>query len=90
MQFLRGPAGTLYGRNATGGAILINTIDPGNDWQGQVEATYARFNDYRGRAFVAGPLSETIGISLAGTAGSGFSVLATAMASLSPRAIRSR
>jgi iron complex outermembrane receptor protein len=67
IQILKGPQGTLYGRNATGGALIINTIDPGKEWQGQVEATYGRFNDRRAKAFVAGPLSDKIGVSLAGT-----------------------
>ncbi len=67
IQVLKGPQGALYGRNATGGAILIDTIDPGKEMQGNVEATYGRFNDRRARAYVAGPLSDTVGFSLAGT-----------------------
>ncbi len=67
IQVLKGPQSTLYGRNATGGAILIDTIDPGSEWKGMAEATYGRFNDRRARGFAAGPLSDTVGFSVAGT-----------------------
>ena len=67
IQVLKGPQSTLFGRNATGGAILIDTLDPSKTWKGDVETTYARFNDYRFRGYVAGPLSDKVGVSLSGT-----------------------
>ena len=67
IQVLKGPQGALYGRNATGGAILLDTIDPTGEMKGNLEATYGRFDDRRARGYVAGPLSEKIGFSVAGT-----------------------
>jgi iron complex outermembrane recepter protein len=67
IQILKGPQGALYGRNATGGALLLDTVDPGDIWTGNLEATYGRFDDRRARGFVAGPITEGIGISVAGT-----------------------
>jgi iron complex outermembrane receptor protein len=47
VQVLKGPQGTLFGRNTTGGAILLNTNDPNFDGlSGLVSASYGRF-DYR-------------------------------------------
>jgi iron complex outermembrane receptor protein len=57
---LKGPQGTLVGRNTTGGAILYNSRDPGPDFGGYVQATVG---DY-GRAGLQGavnlPLADTL------------------------------
>ncbi|CAN7272281.1 TonB-dependent receptor [Phenylobacterium sp. LjRoot225] len=66
IEILKGPQGTLYGRNATGGAILINTLAPSKDYSGRIEGTYARFNDRRVSGYISGPISDRLRFSLAG------------------------
>ncbi len=50
VEILKGPQGTLFGRNTIGGAISVVTRDPGNVLAGQAEITYGRYNrvDIRG------------------------------------------
>lgn len=45
VQVLKGPQGTLFGRNTTGGAILIQTAEPSENTGGQFKLSYGRFND---------------------------------------------
>lgn len=66
VEVLKGPQGTLYGRNATGGAVLLNTLDPTSQLHAKAEVGYGRFNDFRANGYISGPLDEKVSVSLAG------------------------
>jgi iron complex outermembrane receptor protein len=44
VQVLKGPQGTLFGRNATGGAVLYTSTKPGNELSGYVEGSYGNYS----------------------------------------------
>ena len=58
-QVLRGPQGTLFGRNTTGGALLLQTNDPNpSEFSGLVSGTYGRFDERIGTAVLNIPIVE--------------------------------
>ena len=66
VQVLKGPQGTLYGRNATGGALLINTADPKGELEGSVAGEYGRFDQYRVQAMINVPITDTLAARVVG------------------------
>ena len=60
IQILRGPQGTLYGRNSTAGAVLIATRRPTNDLEGQAQASIDTIGNQRLEAAVGGPIVSDV------------------------------
>lgn len=66
VEILKGPQGALYGRNAAAGAVVIQTIKPGDSFAGGAKVSYANENTWEATAHVAGPLAEGAGFVLSG------------------------
>ena len=59
-QILRGPQGTLFGRNATGGAVEITADKPTPDFEGGVSLTSGSYGQFSSDGFISGPLSGSV------------------------------
>jgi iron complex outermembrane receptor protein len=68
VEVLKGPQGTLYGRNSTGGAVNIITRRPGDDFGSDVSIEFGNDNRRRFEASLDAPLGEDWAVRLAGTA----------------------
>lgn len=66
VQVLRGPQGTLFGRNTTGGAVLLTTQRPSDEFGGNISLSYADFGTTVTQGAVNLPVSDGFSIRLAG------------------------
>jgi iron complex outermembrane receptor protein len=66
VEVLRGPQGTLYGRNATGGSINLITAKPTSDFSGYGRLTYGNYNAIIAETAISGPITENILFRIAG------------------------
>ena len=64
VQVLKGPQGTLFGRNTTGGAVLIVPQKPTDSLEGYVEASIGDYDMRRGQAVINIPLADTFKVRL--------------------------
>ena len=60
IEVLKGPQGALYGRSAAGGAVIMSTRRPSDEFEGKVKVSAAENATYTGLATIAGPLGENV------------------------------
>ncbi len=71
IQVLKGPQGTLFGRNTTGGAILVTTADPGTETGGEFRASYGKRNELGLQGYMTFGLAPNIAVDLEAVYSSG-------------------
>jgi len=66
VEVLRGPQGTLYGRNATGGVVNVITAKPIDSFEAMVKAEVGNYESYKLRGMINVPVGDMIAVRLAG------------------------
>lgn len=66
VEVLRGPQGTLFGKNSVAGLINVVTKRPSEEFEADADITVAEQEEYRVRGSVSGPVSDTMGYRLTG------------------------
>lgn len=67
VEILKGPQGTLYGKNTDGGAINLISAQPTDQLSGYLDVNYSRWDTVDATGAVSGPLNDWIKARLAGT-----------------------
>ena len=65
VEVLKGPQGTLFGRNATGGVIQVITKDPSDSVEGSFNVGVANYETVAADAYVSTPLTDTLAFNIA-------------------------
>lgn len=66
IEILKGPQGAIYGRNAAAGAIVIQTLKPGDAFEGAIKASYANENTAEATGYVSVPVGADAGLLVSG------------------------
>ncbi len=74
IEVLRGPQGTVFGKNTTGGVLNITTRKPGPDFMGEMSASYGNYDALYLKGSVSGQVAQDLyaGVTFASTSNNGY------------------
>jgi iron complex outermembrane receptor protein len=62
VEVLRGPQGTLFGRNTPAGIVKFDSVKPKDEFDGYARLSYGRFNNVNAEGAIGGPLGEKVSV----------------------------